>query len=339
MIHFVCPKCETTFSAEEEHAGQRTTCKNCGVKFLIPGGAEPLPYEVEPSASPPPLPPVPEQEPSFLAPPAPEPPTAEPSVPVELAPCPKCQAKMSVRPEDVGFDLQCPFCQTVFLGTAATDAPSKHEPEGIEIAPCPKCRAELTVSQDDLGGEVECPFCQTVYKAEKPQPKPNTLLARPSVRPAAPSSSTAPAPPTQKGRGPRDEDDDDTTPIAVRQEQRVDPDEEDDDRPREKRRKKRRRSTGDPYDSYDDARWRTMEPSSGVACLVMGLFAFFCCALIAFWSIPQCNETIAKVNSGTMEESAKPLAITGLVLSYIGIGIWILNIILICAGGLAGGRR
>ena len=332
MIHFVCPTCETTFSAEEEHAGQRTTCKNCGVKFLIPGGAEPppLPYEVEPSASPPP--PVPEDERSFFAPPVREPLPVEPSVPVELAPCPKCQAKMSVRPEDVGFDLQCPFCQTVFLGTAATDAPSQSEPEGTEIAPCPKCRAELTVSQDDLGNEVECPFCQTVYKAEKPKPKPNTLLARPSVRP------TAPAPPPPKGRGSREEDDNDTTPIKVRQEQQVDSDDEDDYQPREKRRKNRRRSTGDPYDSYDDERWRTMEPSSGVACLVMGLFAF-CCALIAFWSIPQCNETIAKVNSGTMEESAKPLAITGLVLSYIAIGVWILGVILTCAGGLAGGRR
>ena len=48
MIRFACPQCSTDYSAAEEHAGKRTTCKKCGTKFLIPAAdAEPLPYSVE----------------------------------------------------------------------------------------------------------------------------------------------------------------------------------------------------------------------------------------------------------------------------------------------------
>lgn len=328
MIRFACPNCGTTYSAAEEHAGKRTTCKKCAEKFLIPApddGAE-LPYEVETSTLPPPPPPVPEAERSFLSPPAAEPPPPEPAVPVELAPCPQCRAKMSVRPEDVGFDIQCPFCQTVFRGVAATDAPSESappEPEGVEIAPCPKCRAELTVAPDDLGGEVECPFCQTVYKAEIPKPKANTLLARPSK---------APPPPPKK----KTEDDDDapTKPIRVRVEAEADDD--DDYRPRKKKRKKKRKYyDNDPYARHDE-RLLMMEPSNGTACLMLGLATFFCCIFIAFWTIPQCNDTIAKVNSGQMDSSAKPLAITGLVLAYVSIVLFILSIVGNCGLAMIG---
>ena len=353
MIRFTCPECRTTYSAAEEHAGKRTTCKKCGAKFLIPDGSEPdpasppaLPYEVEASSFPPPPPPVPEPAPSFLAPPAPEPPAPEPAIPVELAPCPQCHAKMSVRPEDVGFDIQCPFCQTVFRGVAAEttglaspssdpaahSAPAESEPEGIEIAPCPKCRAELTVAPDDLGGEVECPFCQTVYKAEKPRPKANTRLARPSARPA---------PPPPAGRKNLEDDDGDTTPIKMKWEKPSEPDDEDDDddRPRRKRKKKKRRPISDP----DDAdRWRLMEPSNGLVCLLMGLAAFFFCPILVIWTIPLCKETLDKVNMGVMDESAKPLAMTGLVFSYVALGFVIMYLILICGGcflGALGGGR
>ena len=333
MIRFTCPKCDATYSAAEEHAGKRTTCKQCGEKFLIPGGEEPppLPYDIETFAVPPNPPPIPEPERSFLAPPAPEASPPDLSVPVELQPCPQCQAKMSVRPDDVGYDIQCPFCQTVFRGVAATGKPALSapepapEPEGIEIAPCPKCRAELTVSPDDLGGEVECPFCQTVYKAEKPKPKANTLLARPSKAP----------PPPPKKASVIDDEDAPVKPIRMKVEVE---DDDDDYRPRKKKKKKRKYYDNDPYAPYDERILMT-EPSNGIACLMMGLFAFFCCAIVAFWSIPQCNETISKVNAGQMDSSAKPLAITGLVLSYIAIVLWILNIIGICAGGLMGGRR
>jgi len=336
MIRFACPSCNTSYSAAEQHAGKRTTCKQCGAKFLIPGAEDP-PYEVDPSSSAPPTIPQPEPVRSMPAPtPVPELPPPDLTVPVELAPCPQCQAKMSVRPEDVGFDLQCPFCQTVFLGVAATVAPvlpptapapaPTPEAEGVQIAPCPKCRAELTVDPVDLGGEVECPFCQTVYTAEKPKPKPKPSIARPSTVP----------PPPPKGKRVTDVEGD-TSPIKLSRDDDDDDDDDDDYRPRKtkKKRKRLKNSRRDPYEPYDERLLMT-EPSNGVACLMMGLAAFFCCAIIAFWTIPQCNETIEKVNSGQMDASAKPLAIAGLVLSYIAIGLWILTVLGGCLIGAFG---
>ncbi len=330
MIRFACPNCQTPFSAAEEHGGQRTTCKQCGAKFLIPGGAEPPAYEIVPSNELPAPKPVPEREPSLDVPPTPEAPPADPAVPVELAPCPKCQATMSVRPEDVGFDLQCPYCQTVFRGVAASTpapapAPSVPEAPGIEIAPCPKCRAELTVDPADLGGDVECPFCRAIYRAEKP--KANTPLAR---------RTPPPAPPPPKGQNKLDDDDDDTTPIKMTWEKETDPDEDnqDDDRPRN-RKLRRRRDAGDPYDPYDERRIR-LEPSNGPACLILGLLSLVCCFLVGFYTITLCRETIAKVNSGTMEESAKGLAIAGMILSIIGIVSHVLIILGGCLIGISG---
>ena len=336
MIRFACPNCQTPFSAAEEHGGQRTTCKQCGTKFLIPGDAEPPPYEIVPSNDLPAPKPVPEREQSLDVPPTPEAPTpeappADPAVPIELAPCPKCQAKMSVRPEDVGFDLQCPFCQTMFRGVAASDPappPSVPEPEapGTEIAPCPKCRAELTVDPADLGGEVECPFCRTVYRAEKPKPKGTTPVAR---------HTPAPPPPPRKKLDDL-EDNGDTTPIKMKWEQETDPENDDDDeyRPRNRKRR-RRRDAGDPYEPYDE-RTRSLEPSNGPACLILGLVSLFCCFLVGFYAVTHCRETIAKVNSGMMEESAKPLAIAGIVLSIIGIVSGVLTILGCCLIAISG---
>ena len=346
MIRFACPDCSNAYSSAEEHAGKRTTCKKCGSKFLIPGEAAasvpvppPLPYSIEASA--PPARPVPERMPSISLPaPAPEPPPLPPAVPVELNPCPKCGAKMSVHPEDVGYDLQCPFCQTTFRGEAAPVAAAtppgvapEPEAEGVEIAPCPKCRAELTVAPSDLGGEVECPFCQTVYTAEKPKPKPNTLLARPSARPASPTAKN------KKDSGEGDE----KSPMRMKVE--VEPDDEDEDyRPRKKKKKrKRRRSGGDPYESDFRDRMHLMEPSDGMNCLLLGLASFFCCVIIVFWSIPKCRETMDKANSGVMDPSAKTPALIGLIFSYLGIAAFVLNIVGNCcvfgAGGGGGGGR
>ena len=310
MIRFACPSCDSSYSAAEEHGGKRTTCKKCGTKFLIPDGTDPpdLPYVVERGDSP--AAPVPEVQRNHFVPPAAEPPPPPLSVPVELNPCPTCQAKMSVHPEDVGFDIQCPFCQTTFFGVASVTAPvvsndakpSAPEPESIEIAPCPKCQAELTVAPEDLGNDVECPFCQTVYQAEKPTPK------------------------SQK-RQP-DNEVVDRTPMKLKVEKESEPEEveeeEDDDeyRPRERKKKKRRRSRSrfddddddDDFHDVDAKRYLTMESSNGVNCLILGLVSFFCCWLVAFKNIPQCLETISSVNAGQMDASAKPLAIAGLTL-------------------------
>lgn len=321
MIRFACPSCDSSYSAAEEHAGKRTTCKKCGTKFLIPDGTDTpgLPYVVEQGDAPAaPVPEVPHNQ--FVAPAA-EPPPPPLSVPVELNPCPTCQAKMSVHPEDVGFDIQCPFCQTTFFGVAAPTVPAatagtkspKPEPESIEIAPCPKCQAELTVAPEDLGNDVECPFCKTVYEAEKPRPK------------------------AQKRQ--RDDVTIDRAPMKLKVEKESEPEEveeEDDDeyRPRKRRKKKSRKSRSrydvDDDDSYDpDAkRYLTMQSSNGMNCLILGLVSFFCCWFVAFKNIPQCLETISSVNAGQMDASAKPLAIAGLTLSVLSIALTVLGIVL-----------
>gem|GEM_PF-2377030 len=51
MIRFACPGCSSVYSAAEEHAGKRTTCKKCGAKFLIPNSSD-----AEPASVPPPSP-------------------------------------------------------------------------------------------------------------------------------------------------------------------------------------------------------------------------------------------------------------------------------------------
>jgi len=356
MIRFACPGCSTPYSTADEHAGKRTTCKACGAKFLIPTDAgesppaapPPLPYVVEAGSSL--APPVPEEERSSLAPPAPEPPPPAAEVPVELNPCPKCAAKMSVRPDDVGYDIQCPFCQTVFRGEAATPEPAapappvpEPEPEGVDIAPCPKCRAELTVAPDDVGGEVECPFCQTVYLAEKPKPKPNTLLARPSLRkatpipiPIPPSKSSAPAaprvlkpvvpgPPPPKGRSKFEEDDgEENVPIKVTRQEN---EEDDDDEPRKKTRS---RGNGDRQEGGRRRRKRRdLEPSNGIFCLILGLSSILFCPLMAVFAIPRCRATIDKVNSGIMEESAKTPATIGYYVSFAAWVLWVLTVFIL----------
>jgi hypothetical protein len=48
------------------------------------------------------------------------PPSAD--TPVEIRPCPKCNTRLSVLPADVGHDIQCPSCETVFKALRA-DAP------------------------------------------------------------------------------------------------------------------------------------------------------------------------------------------------------------------------
>lgn len=316
MIRFACPSCDATYSAAEEHAGKRTTCKKCGTKFLIPDGTDTpgLPYVVEQGDSP--AAPVPEVPRNRFVAPAAEPPPPPLSVPVELNPCPTCQAKMSVHAEDVGFDIQCPFCQTTFLGVAAPTLPAATsgakppapEPESIEIAPCPKCQAELTVAPEDLGSDVECPFCQTVYEAEKPRPK--ALKRQPDAVPI------------------------DRKPMKLKVEKESEPEEEEDEdddyRPRKRKKKKRRRSrsrSGDDEDYDPDAkRYLTMQSSNGMNCLILGLISFCCCWLVAFKNIPQCLETISSVNAGQMEASAKPLAIAGLTLSILSIVLFVFGI-------------
>ena len=120
MIRFACPGCSATFTVTDEKAGKTGKCPKCQTQFTIPF-PQPDPEENPPPPTsveaPPPMQSV-EAPPPM--PPAVEPPAAP--EPVEILPCPKCTSRLSVLPGDVGLDVECPNCQTVYRAARA-DAP------------------------------------------------------------------------------------------------------------------------------------------------------------------------------------------------------------------------
>lgn len=139
MIRFACPGCSATFTVTDEKAGKTGKCPKCQTQFTIPPvpAADPdLPPPPTTVEAPPPIPtvdapppipmqtvPAPPPIPPPIAPPPPVPPPPPgPNDPVEIVPCPKCTSRLSVLPGDVGLDVECPNCQTVYRANRA-DAP------------------------------------------------------------------------------------------------------------------------------------------------------------------------------------------------------------------------
>lgn len=91
MIRFSCPGCGATYSVDDAKAGKTGKCPKCQGQFVIPAAAD----------GPPPLPSAPA-------------PAADPGAPVEIAPCPGCQARLSVAASDLGVNVECPYCKTVY---------------------------------------------------------------------------------------------------------------------------------------------------------------------------------------------------------------------------------
>ncbi len=117
MIRFACPGCSATFTVGDEKAGKTGKCPKCQSQFVIPAADAGAPA----ADVPPPVPP-PTKAPSRPTLPPLPPPATDPNAPVEIAPCPKCDTRLSVLPTDVGVDIQCPSCETVFKALRA-DAP------------------------------------------------------------------------------------------------------------------------------------------------------------------------------------------------------------------------
>lgn len=115
MIRFACPGCQATFTVEDAKAGKTGNCPKCQTQFIIPQAEE-----------------------------APQPSSAvSSSAPVEIEPCPKCQTRLSVAASDVGSDVECPYCKTVFKAAKAGSRPPAPPP-----APPRKSDLEST---DDMG--------------------------------------------------------------------------------------------------------------------------------------------------------------------------------------------
>ena len=127
MIRFACPGCAATFTVDDNRAGKSGKCPKCQSEFVIP--------EMEPVAVvsvPVPMPiPV-----SSLA-------ARNAEEPVEIEPCPKCATKLSVSGGDIGNDVECPYCKTVFQAI---------EPGSRPPAPPPApSRKSMLESTDDNG--------------------------------------------------------------------------------------------------------------------------------------------------------------------------------------------
>jgi TM2 domain-containing membrane protein YozV/DNA-directed RNA polymerase subunit RPC12/RpoP len=99
MIRFACPGCGATFSVDDAKGGKLGNCPKCQSQFQIPsaGGAAP-PAAPDPASVPLPAPPA----------------AGDPAAPVEINPCPKCGARLSVGGSSVGSDVECPYCKEVF---------------------------------------------------------------------------------------------------------------------------------------------------------------------------------------------------------------------------------
>jgi predicted Zn finger-like uncharacterized protein len=112
MIRFACPSCSATFSVGDEKAGKSGKCPKCLTQFLIPALDGQSATRNTESASAPELPPAALQQVSM-----PAMNLLDPALPVEIDPCPKCQTKLSVSTSDLGNDVECPYCKTVFKST------------------------------------------------------------------------------------------------------------------------------------------------------------------------------------------------------------------------------
>ena len=147
MIRFSCPGCEAVFNVSDDKAGKTGKCPKCSSQFTIPaapGGAASAPV---PAQAPPPPPPAP--------------PPGAGGAAVEIAPCPKCGARLSVEAGDVGLDVECPTCRAVYPAEAAVAVKPRNsgsgqkkplvvaEPEAEEEDERPSRRREVARTDDE----------------------------------------------------------------------------------------------------------------------------------------------------------------------------------------------
>lgn len=100
MIHLECPGCAATFSVTPDHAGKTGKCPTCATQFTIPAADAPPEAPTQPAT--------------------PEP--ADAAEPVEVQPCPGCQARVAVARTDLGTNVECPHCTTRFVAVSPTES-------------------------------------------------------------------------------------------------------------------------------------------------------------------------------------------------------------------------
>ncbi|MFO0850452.1 MAG: hypothetical protein U0871_18110 [Gemmataceae bacterium] len=241
MIRFACPGCGAVYTVEDAKGGKTGKCPKCQAQFVIPAA--------DPSASAPSFPaappPVPAPPPAPVPPP---PPAADPNAPVEIAPCPKCQARLSVATADLGADVECPYCKTVY--TARRPGQGGSASRGALPAARDDDRPSRRRREED--DEEDRPRRRRDEDEEEDRPR------RRPVRDEAEED--------RPSRRRRDEDDDDDRPRRRRDE-----DDDFDDRPRRRRRSRGRSSQ---VDTVARLNYVLGGLSLCCGCLVTGVGAF-----------------------------------------------------------------
>ncbi|MGL6073247.1 MAG: MJ0042-type zinc finger domain-containing protein [Fimbriiglobus sp.] len=258
MIRFSCPGCAAAFTVDDSKAGKAGKCPKCESQFVIPE-AEGSPA---PSTS------------------------AESNEAVEINPCPKCNARLTVAASDLGLDVECPHCKTVYPATrpgakkpgtgskpslsdvmsgkskSQLNLPEKPtEPTGagtIRFA-CPGCNAEYAVSENKAGKTGTCPKCSAKFlipggdaEAEAPAspPPPSPSSGRKSSFAGSSLDDALKSGSSGRRSRPDDDEDEDESPRARKR--RRDDDDDEDEAPV---RRSRRRAEDD--DDEDDDREET----------------------------------------------------------------------------------
>ena len=155
MIRFACPGCQHLFTVGLEKAGKSGRCPKCQTQFTIP---QPNSPEADPpmADSPEAMFPSPPPNPRELPPPLPSPivpltlpqPQLDPNTPVEVAPCPGCKIRLSVLPADLGKEVECPTCKTIFAANLS-DAPLPPPLEKAKTSASQKFGAGARAKADD----------------------------------------------------------------------------------------------------------------------------------------------------------------------------------------------
>lgn len=111
MIEFACPGCRAVYRVLDDKAGKTGKCPTCASHFTIPDPAGIVAPPPPPIAPPPPPPEVVETVPVRAEEP--------PGGPVAVEPCPECGTRLAVEPADLGTEVECPNCDTVFRARRA----------------------------------------------------------------------------------------------------------------------------------------------------------------------------------------------------------------------------
>ncbi|OWK36164.1 Polyribonucleotide nucleotidyltransferase [Fimbriiglobus ruber] len=279
---------------DDSKAGKTGKCPKCQSQFVIP-----MPEgDAAPASAPPPPPPAP-----------------NPSEPVEIAPCPKCQARLSVAASDLGVDVECPYCKSVYKAVRPGSGP----------APVPPPKAPDRRRDEDDEDRPQGRRKRRDDDEEEDRPKSKRRRdeddeddERPSRKRREDDEDDRPS---RKGQ---DDDADDERPSRKRRE-----DDEDDDRPRKKKRRR-----GGNY-----------EPHRGVLILVLGILSFVLCGIftaIPAWimgkaDLQKMDEGIMDPEGRSMTNIGKILGMISCILTLVVMGFYcVIFVIALAAGG--GGR-